>query len=166
MNDSLTLAELSFTAIATSEEVGFEATNLHEFNEDGNGWQSNKQSSEDTQTLILKIQHNDEEHIVHSIDILSHDNMIAQSVEITLGSRRLDSDGTPTSFSFEECDNICKLGYITLSNNAGSDCQAREMKSIPIEKRADIVKLVLRGCHPNPHNSSNQVCLVGIRVVG
>ena len=160
------MQELSFTATSSSEEVGFEATNLHEYNEVGNGWQSNKQSSEDTQTLILKIQHNDDDHIVHSIDILSHENKIAQSVEITLGSRSQESDGTPTSFSFEECDNICKLGYITLSNNDGSDCQSREMKSIPIEKRADIVKLDLRGCHPNPHNINNQVCLVGIRVVG
>ena len=166
MNDNLTLAELSFTATSSSEEVGFEATNLHEYNEVGNGWQSNKQSSEDTQTLILKIQHNDDDHIVHSIDILSHENKIAQSVEITLGSCSQESDGTPTSFSFADCDNICKLGYITLSNNDGSDCQSREMKSIPIEKRADIVKLVLRGCHPNPHNIDNQVCLVGIRVVG
>ena len=37
---------------------------------------------------------------------------------------------------------------------------------MPIEKQADLVQLVLRGCHKNPHNVHNQVGIVGIRVIG
>jgi len=37
---------------------------------------------------------------------------------------------------------------------------------VPIEKQADLVQLVLRGCHKNPHNVHNQVGIVGIRVMG
>ena len=37
---------------------------------------------------------------------------------------------------------------------------------MPIEKQADLVQLVLRGCHKNPHNVHNQVGIVGIRVMG
>ena len=37
---------------------------------------------------------------------------------------------------------------------------------MPIEKQADLVQLVLRGCHKNPHNVHNQVGIVSIRLMG
>ena len=54
----------------------------------------------------------------------------------------------------------------TLDSNEGSEYQARELKSVPLERRADFIQLVLRGCYQNPHNTDNQVGLVGIRILG
>ncbi len=58
------------------------------------------------------------------------------------------------------------MGYITLDSNERSGFVSREQKTVPIGKQADLVQLVLRGCHKNPHNVHNQVGIVGIRVMG
>ncbi|KAL3811339.1 hypothetical protein ACHAXA_007404 [Cyclostephanos tholiformis] len=58
------------------------------------------------------------------------------------------------------------IRYITLDSNERSGFNSREQKHVPIEKQGNLVHLVLRGCHKNPHNVYNQVGIVGIRVMG
>ena len=156
------LAELPFTVVASCEEEGYEASKLLVFEEEGEGWQSKLDDKSDSHTLVLKVQHQDEEHIVNALEILAHENKIAQKIEILIGCGGEDNAKVKT---FEECS-IVQLGYITLDSNEESQYQARELKSVPLERPADFIQLVLRGCYQNPHNTDNQVGLVGIRVLG
>ncbi len=57
----------------SSEEKGFGASSLSAYSPDSDGWQSNATESSDTQTLVLKIQHNDEENcMIHALEIICH----------------------------------------------------------------------------------------------
>ncbi len=89
------------------------------------------------------------------------ESKIAEKIEISLGSY----EGVVPS-SFDQCASICHLGYITLDSNEISGFQSREQKRVPIDKQADFVQLVLRGCRKNPLNTHNQVGIAGVRVMG
>ena len=155
-------APLSFTVVkASSEENGFEAASAFAvYSPTGNGWQSNVNDKSDAKTLVLKVQHNDTEHIVHALEIVGHEKFIPEKIEISLGIY----DGEAPA-SFDQCTSICNLGYITLDSNERSGYLSREQKYIPINKRADLVQLVLKGCHKNVHNLHSKVGIVGIRVM-
>ena len=155
-------APLSFTVVkASSEENGFEAASAFAvYSPIGNGWQSNANDKSDAKTLVLKVQHNDTEHIVHALEIVGHEKFIPEKIEISLGIY----DGEAPA-SFDQCTSICNLGYITLDSNERSGYLSREQKYIPINKRADLVQLVLKGCHKNVHNIHSKVGIVGIRVM-
>lgn len=155
-------ALLSFTVVkASSEENGFEAASAFAvYSPTGNGWQSNANDKSDAKTLVLKIQKNDAEHIVHALEIVGHEKFIPEKIEVSLGIY----DGEAPS-SFDQCTSICNLGYITLDSNERSGYLSREQKYIPINKRADLVQLVLKGCHKNVHNIHSKVGIVGIRVM-
>lgn len=162
MSDASNLSPLPYSVVkVTSEEKGFEASALSAYLPDASGWQSNANERSDTQTLVLQIQHKDEKCIIHALEIICHENKIAEKVEISLG---IYEGGVPCLF--DHCKSICHLGYITLDSNERSGFLSREQKIVPIEKQADLVQLVLRGCHKNPHNVHNQVGIVGIRVMG
>ena len=155
-------APLLFTVVkASSEENGFEAASAFAvYSPTGNGWQSNVNDKSDAKTLVLKVQHNDTEHIVHALEIVGHEKFIPEKIEISLGIY----DGEAPA-SFDQCTSICNLGYITLDSNERSGYLSREQKYIPINKRADLVQLVLKGCHKNVHNIHSKVGIVGIRVM-
>ena len=89
------------------------------------------------------------------------ESKIAEKIEISLGGYEGD---VPSSF--DQCTSICHLGYITLDSNEISAFQSREQKRVPIDKQADFVQLVLRGCRKNPLNKHNQVGIAGVRVMG
>ena len=73
MTDHDDLVPLPFTIVeASSEEAGYEASSLCNWNEDGVGWQSKKTTKYDPQTLVLKVKHQDERQIVHALEILCH----------------------------------------------------------------------------------------------
>ncbi len=57
----------------SSEEKGYGASTLSAYSLDSDGWQSNATERSDTQTLELKIQHNDEENcMIHALEIICH----------------------------------------------------------------------------------------------
>jgi hypothetical protein len=93
--------------------------------------------------------------------VLLLESKIAEKIEISLGSYEGDIPS-----AFDQCKSICLLGYITLDSNEISGFQSREQKRVPIEKQADFVQLMLRGCRKNSQNIHNQVGLAGIRVIG
>ena len=130
--------------------------------ENGDGWQSQR-GCQYPQTLVLKIHHLNEKHVVHRLEILCHECKIPEKIDITLGFGSIQ-DWTLSSIN--QCEIIDQLGYITMDSNERSGFQARELKSIPIQKCADFIKLDLRECRKNPHNPHNQVGIVGIRVLG
>ncbi|KAL7547432.1 hypothetical protein ACHAWF_010746 [Thalassiosira exigua] len=97
-----------------------------------------------------------------SLCTIATESKIAAKLEISLGIGEGDGD----SSSFDRCQSITHLGYITLDSNERTEFLQREMKSVPVERPADFVQLVLVGCHQNVHNIHNQVSLVGVRVLG
>mmetsp|Transcript_9562 Transcript_9562/g.20172 ORF Transcript_9562/g.20172 Transcript_9562/m.20172 type:complete len:660 (+) Transcript_9562:182-2161(+) len=159
MAEDKDLILLPFVVVECSSGNG---TTLHDSSEEGDGWQSERGCQKDTQMLVLKVQHEDDKRMVHALEIICHESKVPEKVEISLGS----SDEGIVSDSFDQCKSILHLGYITLADPEKSGFQARELKSVPIDKSADFVQLVLQGCHENPHNVHNQVGIVGIRVLG
>ena len=150
----------------TSEEDGFECSALKHFNQDGEGWKSQRNCAY-PQVLVLKVSHQDETRVVEKLEILCHEFCIPETIEIVIGSSSGNIDGPST---FDDCVVIQKLGYISLGLNQQSGFRDRELKSVPIQqqalqKRVDFIKLIIGGCHDNPYNTQKQVGLVGIRMI-
>lgn len=185
MADDAEIIPLPFTVVdVSSEEIGYEASALANYFPDAVGWVSDANQITDVHKIVLKIQHDDEMRMVHALEILCHgmskmiviafvfqslltysvlllESKIAEKIEISLGSCEGDIPS-----AFDQCKSICLLGYITLNSNEISGFQSREQKRVPIEKQADFVQLVLRGCRKNSQNKYNQVGIAGIRVIG
>ncbi|CBZ25697.1 conserved hypothetical protein [Leishmania mexicana MHOM/GT/2001/U1103] len=75
----------------------------------------------------------------------------------------------------EERDGVCgpyskaafkRLGHVSFSNNAASDYQARELKTVGLQRCCTYLKLVLRNPHPNSYNMFQQVGVVALAVHG
>ena len=155
--DNISIVPLPFTIVeSSSESPGCEAAaTLEEYNEDGDGWQSEK-GCIFPQTLTLKL--TDEAAVIVALEILSHESKIPSKVGIDLGI--VSSNAS----SFEECDSIIHLGYIVFNE---SDGQTRELKAIPIGgKTANFVRFTCHGCHEGQHNAHKQVGISAIRVLG
>lgn len=108
-----------------------------------------KQECNYPQKLVLKIHHNDKTRVIQKVEILCHECKISEKIEISLGDR---GDQVQIPDSIDQCESITRLGYITMDPNNRSGFQARELKSVPIEKHADFIRLDLQECHTNSHN--------------
>ena len=145
--DNTNIVPLPFTiAESSSASPGCEATNLEQYDEDGEGWISEK-GCKYPQILFLKLR---KTAVIDVIEILCHESKIPNQVDIDIG---IVSSKT-TSFSH--------LGYIGFNQ---SDEQSRELKSIPIDRNADVLKLTLHGCHEGQHNPHKQVGIAAIRML-
>ena len=144
----------------SSEEEGFECTALQNYREDGDGWLSERNCTY-PQVLVLKLHNQNDGSAIASLEILCHDFCISQTIEIAIGYGSID--GKPPN-SFGECESIQKLGYVTMDSNERSEFRDRELKSVPIGKPADFIKLVLHHNYENKYNEYSQVGLVGLRV--
>lgn len=152
------LVPLPFEVVECSSGDG---AALHEYSDDGDGWQSERGCQELPQTLVLRLQHENDTRMVHALEIICHESKVPEKVDISLGCL-----GGNEPSSFGQCKSIVHLGYITLADPMTSGFQARELKTVPIDRTADFVQLVLKGCHRNSRNVNNQVGIVGIRVLG
>lgn len=145
--DNTKLIPLPFTiAESSSASSGCEAKKLEQYDEEGDGWQS-EEHCVFPQILTLKM---GETAVIDVIEILCHESKIPNQVGINLGT----VSSNKSSFSH--------LGYIGFNHGDG---QSRELKSIPIGRKADLVRLTLHGCHEGTHNPSNQVGISGIQVL-
>jgi centrosomal protein CEP104 len=98
--------------------------------------------------------------VLHQIQILSHEYKIPQIVEIYLSS--LPAGCTDASQAVEH-----RLGHLKFNDNERSGHQARELKSVSLDRlRAMYVRLVLNKSHVNHHNIYNQVGIVALNIVG
>ena len=153
---------------ATSEHSAHPASELLE-RESENGWQSSPLSDELLQDVVLRLR--DGPCSIHTIELLAHEYLIPQKIEITIASNYADNDServlVDPAQSFDECVNIRKLGYVAFSQNAESSYSARELKTISLGgQKANFVKLRLHSPHPNELNVHNQVALVGLELIG
>ncbi|KAL3789752.1 hypothetical protein HJC23_006745 [Cyclotella cryptica] len=140
----------------SSEEEGFECLALQNYHEDGDGWLSERHCTF-PQVLVLKIRHQDEAHVIAKLDILCHEFNIPQTIEVSVGYGSIDGH-IPSMFQ--------KLGYVSMDCNEHSQHQDRELKTIPIGKPADFIKLLMQEPFQNKYNSHGQVGIVGLRVFG
>ncbi len=147
-----TLIPLPFTVVASSASPGCEATKLEQYDEDGDGWQS-EMGCIFPQLLTLKL--NDKSAIIDVIEILCHETKIPTKVDIDLG---VSSDAS----TFEACKSISQLGYIVFLSGDG---ESRELKSIPIGREANFVRFTIHGSQEGPHNPNKQVGFAAIRVL-
>ncbi len=148
--DNTNLVPLPFTiAESSSASPGCEATKLEQYDEDGEGWQSATECKY-PQILTLKL---GETAVIDVIEILCHESKIPNQVDIDLGLVPSDTNKPLLSH----------LGYIGFNQ---SDGQSRELKSIPIARKTDLVRLTLHGCHDDgQHNPHKQVGIAAIRVL-
>lgn len=139
----------------SSQAEDHPASNLRTFDEEGDGWLSSPDGGF-PQSLTLSLPSRCH---VETLDILSNQAKIAESVEIYLGDRSSETIG--------EDDDVFNLGYITFDRNDQSDYQARELKSVPIGQACQFLRLVFTSCHANSaQNPLHQVGIVGVRVLG
>jgi len=150
-NDNINLVELPFTIVESSSP---DAAKLEQYDEDGDGWQSETECNY-PQVLTLKLT-GETAAVIDAIEILCHEAKVPNKVDIDLG---IASSNTS---SFAKCDSISHLGYIVFNQ---SDGESRELKSIPIGRKADLVRLTFHGCHEGPHNPHKQVGIAAIRVL-
>ena len=92
---------------------------------------------------------------LNQLQILSHQSKISTKVEIYLG--RGDSYHSAT---------FKRLGYLSLDNNERSSYQARELKTVFIDKVGKFLKLIVNENHVNKLNIYNQVGIVALSVMG
>ncbi len=74
MSNATDLYPLPYSVVkVSSEEKGYVASALSAYSTDAVGWQSSANERSDTQTLVLKIQHDDNEKcMIRAIEIISH----------------------------------------------------------------------------------------------
>ena len=150
------LVPLPFSVVECScASPGCEAAKLEQYDEDGDGWQS-EMGCNFPQVLTLKLL-NDKSAVIDVIEILCHETKIPAKVDIDLG---VGSDAS----TFEACKIISHLGYIVFQSGDG-EAESRELKSIPIGREANFVRFTIQGCHEGPNNPNKQVGIAAIRVL-
>ena len=126
-----------------------EAPDLQRYDEEGDGWLSEK-GSQYPHILTFKVKVSGEgEHgrLIDCLEILSHETKVPKKIDIDT----------------EEGGLIHHLGYIVFNQGDG---QSRELKNIPIGRKADVLRLTIHGCHENAMNPENQVGIAAIRLLG
>jgi len=151
-NDNINLVPLPFTIVESSSG---EATKLEHYDEESDGWLSETECNY-PQVLTLNLKPTGKTAVIDAIEILCHEAKVPNKVDIDLGI------ASSNSSSFAKCDSISHLGYIVFNQ---SDGESRELKSIPIGRKADLVRLTFHGCHEGPHNPHKQVGIAAIRVL-
>lgn len=142
----------SFTiSKVTSYEEGFSPQNLEQHSPYSNGWHSGRYCNYPQQMIITF----ENRLRLRKIQILSHDYMISQRIDLFCSS-----DETSTDNSYK------RLGYVNLSDNQHTGFQARELKSINIDITCHSLKILLQKNHINKFNLFNQVSIVAINIIG
>jgi centrosomal protein CEP104 len=137
---------------ATSEDPDYPASQLNTVNPTTKGWQSVRFCNFPQELLFEMV---DGDVLISQIQVLSHQFKISSKIEIFIGS-----GNSPATATFK------RLGYLSLDSNERSDYQARELKTVYINKSGTFLKLVLNENHPNKHNIYNQVGIIAVSLIG
>lgn len=137
---------------ATSEDPDYPASQLNTVNPTTKGWQSVRFCNFPQELLFEMI---DGDVLITQFQVLSHQFKISSNIEIFIGA-----GGSPSTATFK------RLGYLSLDSNERSDYQARELKTVYINKSGQYLKLVLNDNYPNKHNIYNQVGIIAVSLIG
>lgn len=120
------------------------------------GWQTPRQGSY-PQEVVLQL---DKQARLQQIQLLSHEFMITQRVEIFISA--LPVGETDIRRAVET-----RLGFMSFGTNENSGYQSRELKSVALQNYpAILVRLVVHRCHVNKHNIWNQAGIVALNLIG
>ena len=92
---------------------------------------------------------------VTQVQLLSHQSKIATKIELFVGEGPSYGQASWR-----------RLGYLSLDDNARSEYQARELKSVYIDASGGFLKLLVHKCYVNKHNIFNQVGIVAVNILG
>merc|ERR1712176_949462 len=149
--------KLLFDVIHVSgHDEGYSGKELEVHSPTTRGWQSLR-FCEYPQEIIFSLKG---ECKITKIQILSHQHNIASKVELFIGKSK-----TPGSSSLRDCT-FTRLGYVQLASNEGANFQARELKSVGLNKDGVFVKMLVHKNHCNKLNIYNQVCIVAVNIIG
>lgn len=120
------------------------------------GWESAKNPNF-PQTIILQFCAKCD---LKQIQFLSHNTKISSKIDIFY------SETAPLKEKDIEKLKFIKLGFVTLSSNEMSGYSVRELKSVYLNAKCNILKLVFNPPHKNPLNPYNQVGMISINCIG
>ena len=150
------MEKLDFTVCHYSgEDVDYKAIELNEHTPQTKGWQSSR-FCEYPQEIGFMLIGSSSAPYLNQLQILSHQSKIASKMEVYLGK------GGDSYHSAE----FVRLGSLALDPNERSSFQARELKTVYIDKPTVYIRLVIHHCHINKYNLFNQVGIVAINMLG
>eukprot|EP00916_Digyalum_oweni_P012941 GHVL01021283.1.p1 GENE.GHVL01021283.1~~GHVL01021283.1.p1 ORF type:complete len:780 (+),score=176.02 GHVL01021283.1:53-2392(+) len=153
------VARLRYTVLrCSSEDEDYPANELLVHSSQTRGWCSAR-FCDYPQELVVKF--DSEVHLVQ-IQFLAHQSRIPTKIELFTSNPLLDS------LNLSSLKNIkfSRLGYLSLDSNERSGFQARELKSVYVDVKATVLKVLLHKCHLNKYNLVNQVGLIALNCLG
>ena len=115
------------------------------------GWQSAPYASF-PQQVVLQFPKT----TIHHMELLSHHSKIAHRIELHAGM----------ASSRDNSVRWRRLGFFSLNSNERSNFKSRELKTVPVNIKANMLKLILLENHINARNPSNQVGIMRIELFG
>jgi centrosomal protein CEP104 len=135
----------------TSCDEGFPPQELESTGAPSKGWQSARFCTF-PQEIILQFACEVE---LDQIQVLSHQFMIPAKIDVSIATA---PDLSLAKFK--------RLGYMSLDTNERSNFKLRELKSVTLHCRGNLLKLDIRKCHVNASNLFNQVSIIAIHATG
>ncbi|CAL8070597.1 unnamed protein product [Orchesella dallaii] len=165
------LERINFRVIhATSEDPSFPSSELERHGPGVNGWRSAKAATF-PQELILQLESRAK---LGHIQILAHQYIIPETIELHIGEFLGEQDGSgelqQSTYSNKidlDKAHFILLGHVTMARNDSTGFKARELKSISVECRGSLVKLLIQNNYSNKYcRNQQQVALVAINLLG
>ena len=151
--------KLKFEVVHFSgEDLEYPAIELNEHTPMTRGWQSAR-FCEYPQEIGLKVL--DPFCFIQQLQLLSHQSKISSKIEIFLGN-----DNHNNNNSNYQNATFFRLGSLGLDANERSSFQARELKTVYIDRPCKYIRLIIHHCHVNKFNLFNQVSFIAINVLG
>ncbi|XP_034471627.1 centrosomal protein of 104 kDa [Drosophila innubila] len=143
---------------ATDEDAAFPASELNTHGPTVHGWRSAAGSEVGTHDIILRFHQPAK---IYRIQLLAHQYLIPEKVELWLHYSPKSLPSTPSSQYFDF------LGFVALQDNANTNYKSRELQSVTVTpRRGTHLKLRLIGAHCNEYNTSGQIALMAVNVLG
>ncbi|EQC28054.1 hypothetical protein SDRG_14148 [Saprolegnia diclina VS20] len=136
--------------VTTASSEDDDHPSIHLQSSTSQGWQSSK-LCEYPQELVLMVNHGNAVR-VSKCQLLMHQTKIPSRVDVHV-KPRLNAA-------------FVLLGYVGLDSNVSTQYNARELKTIAIDRDVAYLKLVLHSCHRNRINVFDQVGLVSVSLYG
>jgi len=114
--------------------------------------------SEWPQTLIVRVNGGIPAK-VSQLQLMAHEVCIPQRVEVLAGN-------FPEGDFERHYDKFKRMGHFHFTDNTESRLQAREVKTVTLNVKCNMIMLKFFSCHMNSRNLFNQVGIVGLTVLG
>lgn len=143
---------------ASDEDPSFPASELNSHGPTVHGWRSSPGNNICPHDIVLRF-HKPAK--ICRIQILAHQYLIPEKAELWLHYSPKGIPSTPSSQCFDF------LGFISLSDNSGTNFKSRELQSVTVNPRKGThLKLRLSQPHRNDFNTEGQIALIAVNVLG